>query len=66
MKTFKEIEREVILARLEELNGNRTHTARSLKIGLRTLQRKLKVYGIAPAAPYRGTKRTETVRSESL
>lgn len=42
--TLDDIERRVILGRLEKHQGNRTHTARSLKIGVRTLQRKLKRY----------------------
>jgi len=31
---------------LEFHNGNRTHTAKALKIGIRTLQRNLKRYGM--------------------
>ena len=62
MKTLEEMEKDVILARLNELNGNRTHTARSLKIGIRTLQRKLKIYGVAPASRYLPVKCRDTGR----
>lgn len=40
-----DIERIVILETLKHKNFNRTHTARALGIGIRTLQRKLKRYG---------------------
>jgi len=39
------IEKDYILQVLEFHNGNRTHTAKTLKIGIRTLQRKLHRYG---------------------
>ncbi len=35
----------MILETLRQKNFNRTHTARALGIGIRTLQRKLKRYG---------------------
>lgn len=38
------IERAAILAALRQNNSNRTHTARALGIGIRTLQRKIKQY----------------------
>jgi two-component system response regulator HydG len=38
----------MILRTLEETGGNRTHAARSLGISRRTLQLKLKEYGINP------------------
>jgi len=44
--TLKEVEREVILQALEEAEGNRTQTARILGISRKTLQNKLKEYGI--------------------
>ncbi len=44
---LEEIEREVILATLKHKGYNRTHAARALGIGIRTLQRKLKKYGVA-------------------
>lgn len=45
MLKLEDIERAAILERLELLGGNRTKTAKSLNIGLRTLQRKLREYG---------------------
>ncbi len=44
---FKEIERQAILDALEANNGNRTKTAQQLGISLRTLQYRLKDYGIS-------------------
>ena len=44
--TLKEAEKEIILRTLEEIGGNRTHTAKILGISRRTLQLKLKEYGI--------------------
>lgn len=41
-----EIERIVIVQTLQQKKFNRTHTAKSLGIGIRTLQRKLKQYGL--------------------
>jgi two-component system, NtrC family, response regulator HydG len=45
-RSLKEVEREMILRTLEETAGNRTHAARILGISRRTLQLKLKEYGI--------------------
>jgi DNA-binding NtrC family response regulator len=45
--TMDEIERQAILSALERSGGNRTQAAEALGIGLRTLQRKLKEYGVA-------------------
>ena len=42
--TLYESEKRLILATLAQNNSNRTHTARQLDIGLRTLQRKLIQY----------------------
>ena len=42
---LEEIEKRVILKTLRKFNGNKTHTAKALGIGLRTLHRKLKEYG---------------------
>tara|TARA_B100001094_G_scaffold319794_1_gene365085 strand:- start:659 stop:958 length:300 start_codon:yes stop_codon:yes gene_type:complete len=53
---LREIERIVILETLKQKNFNRTHTARALGIGIRTLQRKLKRYG----ASYWGLKNWKT------
>ncbi len=44
--TLREVEREVIVQTLEETEGNRTQTARILGISRKTLQNKLKEYGI--------------------
>jgi two-component system response regulator HydG len=45
-RSLKEVEREMILRTLEETGSNRTHAARILGISRRTLQLKLKEYGI--------------------
>jgi DNA-binding NtrC family response regulator len=45
-KTLAEMEKLVVVDRLDHHNGNRSHTARSLGISLRTLQRKLKKWGL--------------------
>jgi two-component system, NtrC family, response regulator HydG len=45
-RTLKEAEKEIILRTLEDAGGNRTHTAKILGISRRTLQLKLKEYGI--------------------
>ncbi len=47
-RSLKEVEKVMILRTLEETGGNRTHAARSLGISRRTLQLKLKEYGINP------------------
>ncbi len=44
--TIKEMERELIIKTLEENDANRTHTSKVLGITRRTLQHKLKEYGI--------------------
>lgn len=41
---YKDSERAIILKMLNANKGNKTHTAKSLGIGLRTLQRKLARY----------------------
>ncbi len=45
-KSLREVERQMIIRTLEETGGNRTHTAGILGISRRTLQLKLKEYGI--------------------
>ncbi len=45
-RALKDVEKEMILITLEETGGNRTHAARILGISRRTLQLKLKEYGI--------------------
>jgi two-component system response regulator HydG len=47
-RSLKEVEKDMILRTLEETGGNRTHAARILGISRRTLQLKLKEYGINP------------------
>lgn len=46
-RTLEEIERDAIRAALHQSGGNKTKAAKSLGIGLRTLHRKVKEYGIA-------------------
>jgi DNA-binding NtrC family response regulator len=46
-RTMADIERDAILAALSRTGGRRVEAARLLDIGLRTLQRKLKEYGVA-------------------
>jgi two-component system response regulator HydG len=48
-RTLKDGEKDMILRTLEETEGNRTHAAKILGISRRTLQLKLKDYGINPA-----------------
>lgn len=45
-RLLKDVEKEMILRTLEETKGNRTHAAKILGISRRTLQLKLKEYGI--------------------
>ena len=45
-RSLKEVERDMILRTLDETGGNRTRTAEILGISRRTLQLKLKEYGI--------------------
>ena len=47
-RSLKEVEKSMILRTLEETGGNRTHAANILGISRRTLQLKLKEYGINP------------------
>src|SRR5262245_3137392 len=44
--TMQDMERELIRQTLERTGGNRTHSARILDIGVRTLQRKIRLYGL--------------------
>ena len=46
-RTLEEIEREAVVAALLKTDGNKTQAAKMLGIGLRTLQRKVKEYGIS-------------------
>jgi two-component system response regulator HydG len=45
-RSLKEVEREMVIRTLDETGGNRTRTAEILGISRRTLQLKLKEYGI--------------------
>ena len=45
-RSLKEVEKEMILKTLDDMSGNRTQTAKILGISRRTLQLKLKEYGI--------------------
>jgi two-component system response regulator HydG len=45
-RSLKEVEKEMIIRTLESTSGNRTHAAKILGISRRTLQLKLKEYGI--------------------
>jgi len=47
-RSLKEVEKGMILRTLDETGGNRTHAAKLLGISRRTLQLKLKQYGINP------------------
>ena len=45
--TLREMEKDFIRKTLARTEGNRTRTARILQIGVRTLQRKIKEYGLS-------------------
>jgi two-component system response regulator HydG len=45
-KTIRDVERETIVRALKETGGNRTHAAKILGISRRTLQNKIREYGI--------------------
>ena len=47
-RSLKEVEKDMFLRTLDETGGNRTHAAKILGISRRTLQLKLKEYGINP------------------
>jgi two-component system NtrC family response regulator/two-component system response regulator HydG len=51
--TLETMERELIRATLESAGGNRTHSAELLGIGVRTLQRKIRTYGLDIASKRR-------------
>lgn len=44
--TLREIEREVLIQRLQKNHGNRTQTARELGISVRGLRNKINEYGL--------------------
>jgi DNA-binding NtrC family response regulator len=43
---LEEVERQALVQALEQHDGNRTHAAESLGISVRTLQRRLKSWGL--------------------
>lgn len=45
--SLEQVEREHILYVLEHHQGNRTHAAKTLEVSARTLQRKLKAWGMS-------------------
>jgi two-component system response regulator HydG len=45
-RSLKDVEKDMVVRTLEETGGNRTHAAKILGISRRTLQLKLKEYGI--------------------
>ncbi len=47
--TLETLEREAVQQALDQHDGNRTHAAAELGISVRTLQRKLKAWGLAEA-----------------
>ena len=49
-RPLEDVEREYILAALENAGGNRTRAAAELRIGLATLKRKLRRYGVIAGA----------------
>jgi DNA-binding NtrC family response regulator len=49
--SIREMERLMILDRLARLNQNRTRSAESLEISVRTLRNKLRDYRTTPSAP---------------
>jgi DNA-binding NtrC family response regulator len=57
--TISEVERELIRVTLEHTGGNRTHSASLLGIGVRTLQRKIRGYGIDVAPTRRRPRRRD-------
>jgi DNA-binding NtrC family response regulator len=67
--TLSDLQRDLIRRTLLRHAGNRTHAASTLGIGLRTLQRKIRAYGLNPKGvrgrPRRDQKSTETPSPES-
>jgi two-component system response regulator HydG len=50
---LEDVERDLIRATLEQAGGNRTHSAAMLGIGVRTLQRKIRLFGLDIASKRR-------------
>jgi DNA-binding NtrC family response regulator len=67
--TLSDLERDLIRRTLARHAGNRTHAARTLGIGLRTLQRKIGAYGLhqkgVRGRPRRDQKSTDTPSPDS-
>ena len=63
--TLAGMERELIRTTLEHLGGNRTHTAATLGIGVRTLQRKIREFGL-DIQPSRRRARRRRAAGETL
>jgi len=57
--SLREMERDLIRRTLLRHDGNRTHASRTLRIGVRTLQRKIRAYGIRVPGP-RGRRAGQT------
>ncbi|MBI5629173.1 MAG: sigma-54-dependent Fis family transcriptional regulator, partial [Candidatus Rokubacteria bacterium] len=50
-RTVMDVERDLILATLKSLNGNRTHAAKALGVSVRTIRNRLREYRlVAPGA----------------
>jgi DNA-binding NtrC family response regulator len=58
---LEDMERDLILATLEQTGGNRTHSAAMLGIGVRTLQRKIRTFGLDIASKRRRPRRRVSV-----
>jgi len=58
--TLAQMECELIRSTLEQTGGNRTHSAALLGIGVRTLQRKMRTYGIRIAPTRRRSRAVST------
>jgi transcriptional regulator with PAS, ATPase and Fis domain len=58
---LEDMERDLIRATLEQTGGNRTHSAALLGIGVRTLQRKIRTFGLEIASKRRGPRRRASV-----
>ena len=59
-ESLEEAERDLLERTLSRHGGNRTRAARALRIGVRTLQRKIGTYGIA--VPYSPSSRQRTAQ----
>lgn len=65
--TLEEVEKEAILQTLHETGGNRTSASQRLGITRKTLQNKLKEYGLGEKAGFSGNRRQlRVIRSEAM